>query len=123
MKMKITEKLCAAFEAARAARESHLLASSLAEKRKKSKQKIIIFLLNFLFRFFLLISSLETLPETRKSVVISFIYEIIFYRFFFLLSTLDSSSCAIIFFRLFSLSSLNPFHSVSLICNRFGGPS
>lgn len=70
---------------------------------------------NYYF-FIEFLSSLECLPETRKSVVISFIYEITFYRFFSsLLSTLlrlqlqlQLSSlqvpCAIIFYRLFSLS-------------------
>jgi hypothetical protein len=66
--------------------------------------------LNFLLSFFP--HRFEILPETRKSVVISVIYEIIFYRFFCEFAS-DSSSCAtsyLAFSRLFSLS----FHLVGI---------
>lgn len=88
------EALCAPFT--RRTRQSLLQLGRLLRKKSRNEngkesnsRKIIIFLLNFLSLFpFSPSPPLETLPETRKSVVISFIYEIIFYRFSF--ASLDS---------------------------------
>ena len=72
------------------------LFSSLRRHPKHTEKKLLFFI-EFSFLVFFP-SSLEILPETHKSVVISVVYEIIFYRFLSVRFSSDSSSCTIIAF-------------------------